>query len=47
MYIMRSGLEENAKTTRAEQERMLYILSDIQGKVTKLTEEVDEHDIKL
>ncbi|PRR83069.1 hypothetical protein [Clostridium vincentii] len=44
MYIMQRGLEENAKVTRAQQEKMMYILSDIQGKVTKLTGEVEEHE---
>ena len=44
MYIMQRALEENAKVTRAEQEKMMYILADIQGKVTKLTEEVEEHE---
>jgi len=44
MYIMQRGLEENAKTTRAEQNKMIYILSDIQGKVTKLAGEVEEHE---
>lgn len=44
MYIMQRGLEENAKVTRAEQDKMMYILSDIQGKVTKLSGEVEEHE---
>lgn len=44
MYIMQRGLEENAKVTRAQQDKMMYILSDIQGKVTKLTEVVKEHE---
>ena len=44
VYIMQRGLEENAKVTRAEQEKMMYILSDIQGKVTKVTGEVEEHE---
>ena len=44
MYIMQRGLEENAKVTRAEQDKMMHILSDIQGKVTKLVGEVEEHE---
>jgi len=44
MYIMQRGLEENAKVTRAEQDKMIHILSDIQGKVTKLVGEVEEHE---
>ena len=44
MYVLLRGLEENAKVTRAEQEKMMYTIVDIQGKVTKLTEEVQEHD---
>ena len=44
VYIMQRGLEENAKVTRAEQDKMMHILSDIQGKVTKLTGEVEEHE---
>ncbi len=44
VYIMQRALEENAKVTTAEQEKMMYILYDIQGKVTKLTEEVEEHE---
>ncbi|MGH4118060.1 hypothetical protein [Clostridium sp.] len=44
VYIMQRGLEENAKVTRAEQDKMMHILFDIQGKVTKLTGEVEEHE---
>ena len=44
VYLMQRGLEENAKVTRAGQDKMMYILSDIQGKVTKLTGEVEEHE---
>lgn len=44
MYIMQRALEENAKVTRAEQSKMMYILADIQGKVTKLTGEVQQHE---
>ncbi|WP_461206535.1 hypothetical protein [Clostridium sp. DL1XJH146] len=44
MYLMQRALEENVKVTRAEQEKMMYIVADIQGKVTTLTEEVDEHE---
>lgn len=44
MYLIQRSLEENIKVTRAEQDKMTYILSDIQGKVTKLTEKVDEHE---
>jgi len=44
MYMMQRGLEENAKVTRAEQDKMMHILSDIQGKVTKLTGEVEKHE---
>ncbi len=44
MYIMQRALEENIKVTRAEHEKMVYVLADIQGKVTKLTEEVEEHE---
>lgn len=44
MYILQRGMEENLKVTRAEQEKMMYILADIQGKVTKLTEEVEQHE---
>jgi hypothetical protein len=44
VYVMQRGLEENAKVTRAEQDKMMHILSDIQGKVTKLSGEVEEHE---
>jgi len=44
VYIMQRGLEENAKVTRAEQDKMIHILSDIQGKVTKLAGEVEDHE---
>lgn len=44
VYIMQRGLEENAKVTRAEQDKMVHILSDIHGKVTKLSGEVEEHE---
>lgn len=44
MYIMQRNLEENAKMNSAERSKMMYAILDIQGKVTKLTEEVDEHD---
>ena len=44
MYIMQRGLEENAKVTRAQQEKMGYTLADIQGIVTKLSVEVEEHE---
>jgi phage-related tail protein len=44
MYLIQRSLEENTKVTRAEQDKMIYMLGDIQGKVTKLTEEVDEHE---
>ncbi|QZY55346.1 hypothetical protein [Crassaminicella profunda] len=44
MYRMQRSLEENIQVTRAEQEKMTYMVADIQGKVTKLTEEVEEHD---
>ncbi|NMM65075.1 hypothetical protein HBE96_21050 [Clostridium sp. P21] len=44
MYLIQRSLEENIKVTRAEQEKMIYMLADVQGKVTKLTEEVDEHE---
>lgn len=44
MYIMQKALEENTKVTRAEQEKMMYILADMQGKVTKLTEKVEDHE---
>lgn len=44
MYIMQRAMEENIKVTRAEQEKMMYIVSDIQGKLTTLTEEVNVHE---
>ena len=44
MYTMQRALEENVKVTRAEQSKMMYILADIQGKVTKLTGEVEKHE---
>lgn len=44
MYVMQRALEENTKVTRAEQDKMIYILADIQGKVTKLTDEVEKHE---
>lgn len=44
MYVMQRGLEENAKVTRSEQSKMMYILADIQGKVTRLTGEVEQHE---
>lgn len=44
MYIMQRGLEENAKVTRAQQEKMSYMLADVQGIVKKLSIEVKEHE---
>lgn len=44
MYIMQRGLEENAKVTRANQDKMAYMLADIQGIVKKLSIEVEEHE---
>jgi len=44
MYIMQRGLEENAKVTRANQDKMAYTLADIQGIVKKLSIEVEEHE---
>ena len=44
MYLIQRGLEENAKVTRAEQDKIIHILYDIQGKVTKLGNEVEDHD---
>lgn len=44
MYNMQRGLEENVKVIMTQQEKMMYILTDIQGKLTKLTQEVDEHE---
>lgn len=44
MYIMQRGLEENVKITRAQQEKMSYMLADVQGIVKKLSVEVSEHE---
>lgn len=44
MYLLFRSLEENVKVTRAEQEKMTYVLADIQGKLTKLTEKVEDHE---
>lgn len=44
MYIMQGASEENTKANSAEQNKMMDAILDIQGKVTKLTQEVDEHD---
>jgi len=43
MYKMIRALEENVSVTRAEQEKMSYVLADIQGKVNMLTNEVEDH----
>ena len=47
MYLLQRALEENIKVTRAEQEKMMYIVADIQGKVTKLANEVEDHDMVI
>ena len=44
MYLLFRALEENVKVTRAEQEKMTYVLADIQGKLTKLPEKVEDHE---
>lgn len=46
-YQIVRSLEENAKITRAEQDKMNHVLADIQGKITRLVEEVDEHDLVI
>ena len=43
MYLLQRALEENIKVTRAEQENMMHIVIDMQGKVTKLANEVEDH----
>jgi hypothetical protein len=45
IYLLQRGLEESVKVTRAEQDKMMLIVSDIQGKVTKLANEVKDHDM--
>ena len=47
MYLLQRGIEENIKVTRAEQDKMMHIVADIQGKVTKLTNEVEDHDMVI
>ena len=47
MYRMLTSLEHNVKVTRAEQDKMSFILADIQGKVTKLINKVEDHDIVI
>ncbi|UZW15736.1 hypothetical protein OSC52_07930 [Clostridium pasteurianum] len=44
MYLLFRSLEENVKVTRAEQEKATYILADMQGKITKSTEKVEDHE---
>lgn len=44
MYQMLVGLEENAKITRAEQDKISYTLADMQNKLNRLVEDVEEHD---
>ncbi|AGK98201.1 hypothetical protein [Clostridium pasteurianum] len=44
MYLLFRSLEENVKVTRAEQEKATYVLADMQGKLTKLTEKVEDHE---
>ena len=44
IYQVSRGLEENAKVTRAEQDKMIHTLGDILAKVNKITGEVEDHD---
>ena len=44
MYLMQKSLEENIKITRAEQDKMMYTVADIQGKVLKLSSQVEDHE---
>ena len=43
-YKMMRALEENIKITRAEQDKMMYIVADIQGKVNTISHKVEEHE---
>ena len=43
-YQLIKALEENAKVTRAEQDKMAYNIADIQGKINRIVGEVEEHD---
>lgn len=44
MYLMQRSLEENIKITKAEQEKMMYTVADIEGKVIKLSSQVEDHE---
>ncbi|PRR77167.1 hypothetical protein CLLI_25790 [Clostridium liquoris] len=44
MYSLQKAFEENVKVTRAEQDKMMHMVADIQGKVTRLTSEVEDHE---
>lgn len=43
-YKIIRALEENSKTTRAEQDKMMFMIADIQGKVNILSNEVEDHE---
>ena len=42
IQVIQRGLEENIKVTRAVQDKMMYAISEMQGKALKLTKEVEE-----
>ena len=44
IFVIQRALEENIMVTRAEQDKMMHMVADIQGKATRLTSEVEEHD---
>ena len=44
IFVIQRALEENNMVTRAEQDKMMHMVADIQGKATRLTSEVEEHD---
>lgn len=44
MYLMQKSLEENIKATRAEQDKMTYTVAGLQGKVSKLSLQVEDHE---
>lgn len=44
MYQVVRALEENVNVVRAEQEKMVFALANIQGKVSKLADNVEDHE---
>jgi chromosome segregation ATPase len=44
IYEIAIALEENVRVGRAEIERMGYILAKIEGRLNRITEQVDDHE---